>query len=348
MLKTYLPRQVLKKDPNESELYCEFFNGSILQVLGADEPDSLRGKAFKGVVLDEWAMMKPMVWEEILRPIVTENKGWVWFLFTPKGRNHAFRLWNNANDWSKTGTDWANFFLPVTSSGLIDQVELERAKIEMPEILFKQEFMCEFIEGEGSVFRNIKKCVAGKLSDPVNGARYVIGVDLAKVNDFTVLVCIDQISKRVVAYDRFNEISWRVQKERIAKMAKDYNDALVIMDSTGLGDPILEDLQNAGIAIEGFKFTETSKRSLIERLILAIEQRYILFPDIPEMIAELESFGYELTKTGFRYTAPDGVHDDIVIALGLAVHGVQGNLYSSAEPIKINFDSLLGSGRGGW
>ncbi len=348
MLKTYLPREVLKKDPNESELYCEFFNGSILQILGADDPDSLRGKAFKGVILDEWALMKPMVWEEILRPILTENKGWAWFLFTPKGRNHAFKYWNNAREWAKEGGEWANFFLSVNESGLIDPKELENARKEMPEMLFRQEFLCEFLEGEGAVFKNINKCVSGKLEEPIPGGRYVIGVDLAKTEDFTVLVCIDIFTKRVVAFDRFNEVSWRLQKERISMMARKYNDASVIVDSTGLGDPILEDLQNNNIAAEGFKFTFPSKRALIERLILAVEQRYVLFPKIEELIFELESFSYEMSGDGFKYTAPDGIHDDCVIAFALACWGLQGNLYGGQGTPNISFDNLAGAGRGGW
>lgn len=348
MLKQYLPREILKKDPNESELYCEFFNNSVLQILGADDPDSLRGKAFKGVVLDEWAMMKPMVYEEIIRPIVTENGGWVWFLFTPKGRNHAFKYWNNAKDWGKDG-EWANFFLDVNKSQLIDAEELEKARKQMPEMLYKQEFLCEFLEGEGSVFRNIKKCLAGQLQDPHPGARYVIGCDIAKVEDFTVMVCIDQISKRIVAFDRFNDISWRVQKERISAMAKKYNDALVILDATGIGDPILEDLQNNNLNVEGFKFTSTSKREIVERLVMAIEQRFILFPaTLTDLIFELESFSYEVNGDTFKYGAPDGIHDDCVMAMALAVHGLQGFLYSGGQQTDYNFDNLVGSGRGGW
>ena len=328
MLKRWLPREVLKKDPNESELYCEFITGSILQVLGADDPDSLRGKNFKGVVLDEWALMKPMVWEEILRPILTENKGWAWFLFTPKGKNHAFKYWNQCKQW---GIDWQTFFLSVQNSGLIEQHELDMARNEMPEMLYKQEFECEFLEGEGSVFRGINKCISGELTGPASGGRYIMGVDLAKTEDYTVIIVFDQFSKRVVAFERFNQISWSLQKLKIMAIAKKYNDALCVIDSTGVGDPIVEDLQTNGLSVERFQFTTKSKKELIERLILAIEQRLILFPKINELIEELESFSYEITPNGFKYTAPDGYHDDCVIALGLAVHGLQGFLYSNTE-----------------
>ena len=328
MLKQYLPRGILKKDPNETELYCEFFNDSILQIRGADDPDSLRGQDYYGVILDEFAMMKPSVWEEILRPVLTENGGWAWFLFTPKGKNHAYRYWTRAKGWGK---DWEQFFLSVKESNLISERDLKLARQEMPEMLYKQEFLCEFLEGEGSVFKGIERCIVGRLQDPVRGSRYVLGVDLAKTVDFTVLICIDQFEKRVVAFERFNEVSWRLQKDRIAYMAKRYNDALVIVDSTGVGDPITEDLKNIGLSVEGYRFTANSKKALIERLIIAIEQRLILFPHIEVLVDELKSFSYELSGDRLRYSAPEGMHDDCVISLALAVYGIQGFLYSGGD-----------------
>ena len=346
MLKNYLPKQVLKKDFNESELYAELYNGSIIQVRGADNYDSIRGNDYYGCVIDEWALCKVELWEEILRPVLTENGGWSWFLFTPKGRNHAFKYWNKSKEW---GDNWANFFLNVNDSNIISKEELDIARREMPEMLYRQEFLCEFLEGEGSVFRGISKCIAGKLEDPFVGGRYIIGVDLAKTEDYTVLTCIDQFTKRVVAWDRFNDVSWRLQKERICAMAKKYNDALLIVDSTGLGDPIVEDLENSGCNVEGFHFSANSKKSLIERLILSIEQRLILFPSISDLISELESFSYEITSSGFKYTSPSGIHDDCVISLALAVHGLQGFLYSSTDSgLNINFDKQFAGGRAGY
>lgn len=327
MIKKYCPRNILKKELNETELYGEFKSGSILQVLGADEPDSLRGKDWAGVVLDEFAMMKQSVWEEILRPVLTANNGWAWFLFTPKGRNHAYHYWENVPNWARDRGEWARFYLNAEQSDIIAKESLEQAKAEMPDALYRQEFLCEFLEGEGQVFKGIRHCITGILQEPTPGGRYVIGVDLAKTVDFTVLVCIDVFSKRVVAFDRFNEVSWNLQKLRITDMAKKYNDALVIVDSTGVGDPIFEDLDRTGVKVEGFKFTAPSKRGLIERLILAIEQRLILFPNIATLVSELEAFSYEVLPTGFRYAAPEGMHDDCVIALGLAVSGLEGNLY---------------------
>jgi len=178
----------------------------------------------------------------------------------------------------------------------------------------------------------------GQLAEPQPGHRYVMGVDLARTEDFTVLICVDQGTNQVVAFDRFNEISWTLQKEKIAVMARKYNNAAVVVDASGVGDPIFEDLSRLGLNVEGFKFNSTSKTELVERLILAIEQRIVYFPNIPELVEELEAFTYELTPTGkFKYTAPDGQHDDCVIALGLALYGLHGNLYKTSGKAKSDY-----------
>ena len=91
MLKRYLPSEVCRRPFNESELRQEFITGSVLEMKGADNIDSIRGVGWKGVVLEEWAMMRHgrEIWEEILEPIFRENKGWAMFIFTPKGKNFA-------------------------------------------------------------------------------------------------------------------------------------------------------------------------------------------------------------------------------------------------------------------
>ena len=97
-----------------------------------------------------------------------------------------------------------------------------------------------------------------------------------------------------------------------------------LVDSTGVGDPIVEQLQRrAGGSIEGYHFSPPSKQRLMEGLAAAIHQQAVRFPDGP-LVAELESFGYEYTQSGVRYSAPDGLHDDGVCALALAVQARTG------------------------
>jgi hypothetical protein len=94
------------------------------------------------------------------------------------------------------------------------------------------------------------------------------------------------------------------------------------MDSTGVGDPIFEDLQREGLDVTGFKFSQTSKQNLMVGLASAIQQRRVTFPE-GVLTEELEIFEYQYTATGVKYSAPSGFHDDCVMALALAWQHLQ-------------------------
>jgi len=340
MLKHYLPDGVCSKPFNESELTQKFVTGSVLTMKGADDPDSIRGMGFAGVVIEEWAMMKHgrLIWEEIIEPILRENGGWAMFIFTPKGRNFAYEYFERARK-DHTG-DWDFSILKASQSGLIDHNELLKAKASMPERLFMQEFECEFLEDASSVFHKVDECVYGELEQPQVGHKYIMGVDLGRTNDFTVLTLIDIGLNKVVAFQRFTDTSWAIQKDKIVFMAKRYNNAQIIIDATGFSAgsviaedlktvPFVEDLKMVNLSVIPFKFTGQSKKALVEKLIVSIEQRLISFPDIDVLVTELKSFTYEVTHFGnIRYTAPEGMHDDCVMSLGMAVWGLGSYVYA--------------------
>jgi hypothetical protein len=340
MLKKYLPKEVCKKPFNETELRQEFITGSVLEIKGADDPDSIRGVGWYGVVIEEWAMMKHgrIIWEEILRPVLAENGGWAIFIFTPKGRNFAYEYFERARK-DTTGT-WGYSILKASESKLIDPTRLADAKKEMPERLFNQEFECDFLDDASSVFHGVDKCVCGELKAPVKGHRYSLGVDLGRVNDFTVITIIDCSNNSVVYYERFTDVSWYLQKEKIVYAAKRYNNAPVVIDATGFSAgsviaeemkeaPMVADLQAVNLSVIPFNFSNSSKKALVEKMIIAIEQRLITFPKIDELVDELKAFTYEITQFGnVRYTAPEGLHDDSVMSLGLAIFGLGAQIYT--------------------
>ncbi len=340
MMKHYLPKEVCKKPFNESDLRQEFITGCVLEMKGADDPDSIRGVGWKGVVLEEWAMMRygRIIWEEILEPILRENGGWALFLFTPKGRNFAYEYFEKAKS-DKTG-DWGYSLLRASESGLINAVELEKAKQSMPERLFMQEFECEFLEDASSVFHGVDSCVYGSLENAMPGHKYIIGADLGRTNDYTVFIVLDVGLNRVVGFDRLSDTSWNIQKEKLILLAKRYNNAQIVIDATGFSAgsvvaedlknmPLVDDLKMVNLSVLPFKFTAQSKKALVEKLIVAIEQRLISFPHIEALVDELKAFTYEISALGnIRYTAPEGLHDDCVMALGMAVWGLGSYIYA--------------------
>ena len=321
MLMRIIPESWISKK-NEQELVVYLKNGSYIQLKGADDPDALRGAAPIGIIFDEFAMQKIEAWK-VMEPVLRQNDGWAWFPTTPKGKNHAYDFYEKG---LSGNPEWKSMLLKASTSGIIDPYQLNEAKAGMSAPFFNQEFECEFLEGEGSVLRGFKEIATAKPETPKDSKRYIIGADLAKLRDFTVLTVYDATTNAQVYQDRFQALEWPFQKKKIASLSKYYNDALVILDATGLGDPIADDLLRAGVPVEPFKLTETTKKELIEKFSIWIEQRKIRILPIEETIKEFEQFTYKLGETGkIHYGAPTGenYHDDIVISHALAVWGLR-------------------------
>lgn len=304
------------KDVSLSELRIEYLNGGVEHYKSADNPDTLRGAGLKRVVLDEAARMKREIWEEVIRPAVSDTHGRVMFGSTPKGKNWFFEVWTRGQD--PLQAEFASWRFPTSDNPMVQQSDLDHARASLPADVFAQEYEAEFLENNAGVFRNIAACAVARRQDPVPGVTYYAGLDLARLSDFTVLTIVDAAGVQVYQ-DRYNLLDWSVQKQRILHDLKRYNDACCLQDSTGIGDPIFDDLRRAGARIEGYKFTGESKGKLVEFLQLAFDQRRIHILDDPVLRHELEVYEYTMNRSGtVSYNAPAGYHDDTVIALALA------------------------------
>jgi hypothetical protein len=310
----FLKDHGLANTDNKTELRIEIFNGSVIQFKSADREDGLRGETVDFMVIDEMGLIKRDAWQFALRGTITATNAWVLFIGTPKGKNLFYELFCKGQD--PNDAEYVSFQVESRESPYFSDKEW-RAVQTLPQRVFEQEYLAKFIDDGGEVFRNIRDCVRGSLETRYDQRKsYYAGIDLAKSYDFTV-ICILDHHGHLCYYDRFNDISWTVQKERIVKACQMF-DAYTIIDSTGLGDPILDDLA-PDIRVSGYKFTNISKRQLIEALIVSVERAEISFPEIPELLNEMSIFAFEQGETGtIRYNAPEGMHDDIVISLALA------------------------------
>lgn len=324
----HIPKEVIKST-NATELKIELVNGSIIQLIGADGfKKSGVGANPVGVVFSEYSVTSPTTWNYV-RPILVANKGWAIFNFTPRGTNHAYEILQRARQNDK----WFTQVLTVDDTNVLTPEELEEEKRDMPEDLFQQEYYCKFIEGAGQFFKRIRQNTYDKDLLLPNEGDFQLGVDLAKYQDWTVLTPFNINTFIVYQQERFNQIDWNLQKAKIEAMALRFNDALIWPDSTGLGDPIVEDLKARGLRIggdegKGFKFTETSRRNLLNNLAILLEQDKIKIPNDDGLLMELESFRYELTDRGtIKIKVPDGMTDDRVMSLALAVWGI-------SEPVR--------------
>lgn len=327
-------RPIIKRS-NESRLETELINGSVISYKSADKPDNLRGPTLDSATLDECGTIKSMVWQEILRPMLAVKLGPCDFGGTPKGKNWFFDLWMNA-----IGPDWTKIHASSLDSPYFSQEEWDDIQSKTSERVFRQEYMAEFLETDGEVFRGIQQCIKGILQEPQKGEKYIIGVDVARVFDWTVITVWDAFKKHLVYFDRFQRIPWPRQRQIISDVCKKYNNGTAIVDATGMGDPLPEDLRRMGVNVHGVQFTHATKVEMIEKLALSIEKQQISFPEIPELIHELSI--YEATKTPsglVKYSSPDGYHDDIVISMALAnlmlQTAVVGSL--SAGPVGMAF-----------
>lgn len=131
---------LLASKPLESELTVELVNGSRIRLFGADNPDALRGIYLDGVVLDEYGDMRPTLWGEIIRPLLTDRQGWASFIGTPKGKNHFHALAQMA----KESPDWLYQELRASETGILPASELEDARRQMTPEQYAQEFECAF------------------------------------------------------------------------------------------------------------------------------------------------------------------------------------------------------------
>ena len=324
MAAKYCPPEIWDKR-NNSELYITFPNGSVVYIMGADNPDSLRGPNPRGVVLDEYDDMKPDVWSGIIQPIMMANpNAWTWFIGTPKGRRDLFNKYNYAKQKMSEGSqEWFASLMKASESGIIGKEQLEEARKTTTEDFFKQEYECEFLEGAGSFFKGIDHCLWDAKGEEAlihPKKKYQLGIDWAKVNDYTVITPFDLTTFRVLRQERFNQIDYNLQKARAEAAYLRHNKARVIMDRTGVGSPIFDDLITKVPKLEPYDFTEQSRKDLLTNLQVLLEQRKIKIPEDEILLSELRAFQYQLTDRGkVRIAVPDNQHDDMVMSLALAV-----------------------------
>jgi len=293
-------------------------NGAI-EFGSAQKPENLEGFNYKRYVINEAGtiLKKSSLWDNTIYPMVKGDNVMGKIVGTPKGRNkfHELAALGRSGD-----EDYQTFKYTVYDSPYWSEKQIETAKRLSPELVFKQEYMAEFLEGEGMVFRKIKEIIKHDIpQEPIEGRRYLIGVDLAKHVDFTVITVLDAETHELVYIDRFNQIDWVLQKARIEAAWKKWNKGKVIVDSTGAGDSVFDDLKAMGLTVEPFRFNSSNKAEIVNNLAVAIENKDIFIPNNPLIIDELEMYEYTITKSGnVTYSAPDGFHDDIVMALCLA------------------------------
>lgn len=286
-------------------------NNTAMWFKSGEKADNLYGDDVYGLVVDEASRVREESWHA-LRSTLTATRGAVRAIGNVKGRHNWFyQLCRRAQSGDPDMEYHKITCWDAVEAGILSRAEIEDARRTLPENVFRELYLAEPSDDGGNPFglQHIAACTVPALS--TEPPRWW-GIDLAKSVDWTVCIALDA-KNNVCRFERWQS-PWTETKSRIRRLV---GDTPALVDSTGVGDAVLEDLQRDGLGnYEGFKFSQSSKQQLMEGLAVSIQQGEIHFPE-GIIKQELEIFEYEYTRTGVRYSAPQGSHDDCVCSLAL-------------------------------
>lgn len=302
---------------NETNRTITLKTGAIIQFKTAEKPDNLYGDDVYAFVFDEFTRAREGAWTA-LRSTVTSTGGKGKFIGNVKGKkNWGHKLAMKA----KSGDDPNYAYFKITAYDAADagmmtkdgrpfREEVDSAKNDLPESVFNELYLAEASEDGSNPFglQYIKQCTYDlSTREPI-----CYGIDLAKKRDWTVITGLDRFCS--VSYSSRFQRDWKQTTTEILALPK----KPAALDSTGVGDPIGEDICRFRDDVELFTFTQRSKQQLIEGLVLAVQKREISFPE--EYANEMEQFEFVYTRTGVVYSVPSGETDDRIMSLALARH----------------------------
>jgi len=327
-------RQIARKIPNAEVRLVDRMvtlpGGGFVAVRSADNPDSLRGEGLDFVVMDECAFMQREAWTEAIRPALSDRLGKALFISTPKGRNW---FWENYQRGVNGEEGWAAWTFPTVNNPYIAASEVEAARRDLPEIIYRQEYLAEFVDDQGGVFRRVQEAAVLESQEPQAGRQYVAGVDVASSIDFTVVSVLDAESKEMVYMDRFNRVDYPVLINRLESVYHRYHLTSMVVEANSIGRPVIDELVTRGLNIVPFTTTSATKQAIIQSLQSAFENGLIRVLDEPVLVGELLSFESKRNASGsFSYSAPDGMHDDCVMSLAIAWSGMQERVQVIKNP----------------
>lgn len=298
--------------------------GTTIYFRSAERYDNIRGMTLDYVVIDEAAFIKDDAWSEAIRPTTVVRGKKVLFISTPKGKNWFYDLYQLGMN-----PDYDNYKSYKGSSydtPFINPQEIEDAKRTVPENIFKQEYLAEFLDSGGEVFTNIENIVLDTW--PKQNGKTYCGIDLGRAEDYTVCTFMDS-QGNVIDYYRENKQDWSSMVNAMMEKIRKYN-ATVMIEVNSIGDVVFEMIKKQWQDTHPFVTTAKSKNEIIEGLILDVNQQNLHIPNkqmYPALIHEMEIFTYEYNpKTrNVRYTHPVGQHDDTVMSLAIANYNRKTN-----------------------
>lgn len=283
-------------------------NGSTIQFFSSERYDNIRGFTFDYLVCDEFAFMAEQAWTEVLRATVLVKGKKVLLISTPKGKNHFYNLFNLDG----VNTQYKSFKMS-SYDGLADKNEIDGARFTLPEHIFKQEYLAEFVDNGSGVFTNIifndKALVTSDC---------YAGIDLGRADDYTVLTILNDKGQMIYC-ERWRHNTWQNIINSMLPVLEKFR-PYVFIELNSIGDVIYEHIKKVYDNIKPFITTAKTKPEAIESLQVAIQNGEFSMINIEWLKKEFDVFTYVYNHTSrtIKYSAPQGFHDDGVMSCCIA------------------------------
>lgn len=309
-----LPGEIVKRQ-NSSSLSIELITGGIIQFYSGEATDTIRGNTISLALVDEAAFYKDLAesYNEHISPTLARHNGDIIFLSSPKGKGYFHSLYTKG----LTGEDgYQSWSFTCYDNPHLSLEYIEQKKKELPKAVFEQEYLALEMANADNPF-GTDNIIANTIPELSKLPSIIYGIDIARgkgeKGDWTVIVGLDA-NASMSYFDRFQSPFWQI-KEKIKALP---SNVLKVMDSTGMGDPILEELAMTVPNMQGFTFTSTSKPQLMIDLIKNVEQGTIKYNEYTA--SEMHNFEYKYSSTGhISYAASKNFKDDAIMALAIAL-----------------------------
>lgn len=300
-----------------------FKNGTKMEFYSAERPEGMLGAAVDFCVMDEAAIMPGRIWNQIVQPTLIDHNGRALMISTPRGYNWFHDVWAKGQDPQQKL--WESWTFTTQDNPTLPEGAADELAADMPRMEADQEIYAKWLAAGSSVFYIPERSVqlnatildSCLVEETPPAGHIVLGVDLARTNDYTVIYGARARDRRNCYFERMQAITWPEQKRRIRRavaqcMRAGATGVTLMVDSTGVGDPVKEDLEADGYDVVGINFT-THKTNMVRLLAKDIEESRAFLLD--EQFTEFRNYTMTQTPSGrMTYSAPENQHDDVVAA----------------------------------
>lgn len=306
------------EEKNKADLTIKFMNGSTIQFLSAERPDSIRGFSFNYIIVDEAAFVKENAMTEAILPTLTAIGKKCLMISTPKGRNWFYNMYLRGV--SNEHSQYISFTGTSFDSPYIDDGFLQEQERSLPRDIFRQEYWAEFTDASSDVFRGLENvCILRNYENTKE--KCFAGIDVGLQSDYTA-VCIISETGRVCSLDRFNGIGITEAAERVVQTLSKYHIQGGYVEVNGVGRGLYDIVRPKSRKVQAWTTSQDNKTQMVRKLIEDIEQMNVELPTkelSPHLYEELSLYTYKLSANGkMSFSHPNGHHDDCVDALLMA------------------------------